>query len=130
MISTSAAPVCGVSGAQKVAAQMAAVETIRRGYARFVIGGMQSQNNVRAIQTGPTGSYTTGSFNRYGNTTYGNATTTYTGGGVIMTGSNDASLLVTMMNPGDPGFTNGVDAKSTLGEKWQELVEKGISACS
>lgn len=36
-----------------------------------------------------------------------------------MTGSNDASLLMTMMIPGEPGYANGVDAQATLGETWQ-----------
>ena len=129
MISTSAAPVCHVSGAQAVAAKMAAVETIRHGFERFVIGGARSANNVRAFQMGPTGSHTTGTFNSFDNTTYGSATTTYTGGGVILTGSNDASLLVTMFNRGEPGYSNAIDARSVLGPEWQEFVEKGVNTC-
>jgi hypothetical protein len=54
MLTTSAAPICGATGSEEVAQQMAAVETLRRGYERCLIGGVGSQNNVRVVQTGPT----------------------------------------------------------------------------
>lgn len=130
MITTSAAPACGISGAQQVAAKMAAVETLRRGFERFTVAGASAQNNVRVTQTSPTGSYTSGSFNSYGNTVYGSANTTYYGGGPVYSGSNDASLLVVMYRKGDRGFTRAVDAKATLGEEWETLVEKGVPTCS
>lgn len=129
LLSTSAAPVCGASGAQGVAARMAAVETLRRGFERFIIVGAGSQNNVGVMQTRPTSAYTTGSFNTYGNTTYGNQTTTFYGGGPVVYGTHDASLAVVMLNKGDRDYQNGVDAKQTLGPKWSELVEKGIKTC-
>ncbi|MBL4927395.1 hypothetical protein [Fuscibacter oryzae] len=130
LLTTSAAPACGVQGAQKVAAKMAAVETLRRGYDRFIIGGASAQNNVSTVRTPYTGAYTTGTFNTYGNTTYGYANTTYTGGQVIFTGSNDAQLAVLMLKKGEPGFANGVDARDVLGPKWKDLVEKGVRTCS
>ncbi|QYK43168.1 MAG: hypothetical protein KF887_08750 [Paracoccaceae bacterium] len=129
IINTSAAPVCGSSGAQGVAARMAAVETIRRGFERFVIVGAQSANNVGVIQRSPTYATTTGTLQNYGNTTYGNATTTFGGGGPMIYGSHDAALGVVMLNRADPGYSNGVDAKGVLGPKWQEMVEKGITTC-
>ncbi|WP_319825925.1 hypothetical protein [Thalassovita sp.] len=130
MISTSAAPACGMSGAQRVAAQMAAVETLRRGFERFTIVGMGAQNNVRMATLPPTMATTTGTLNTYGNTTYGNATTTFSGGGPIVFGSNDANLVVVMYRKGESGYRNAVDARSTLGEDWHEKVEKGINTCS
>lgn len=130
MISTSAAPACGVAGAQRVAAQMAAVETIRRGFERFTIAGASAQNNVRVSQAAPTGAYTTGTFNTFGGTSYGSATTMYTGGGTRISGSNDASLLVLMYQKNDPGFGNAVDARATLGPDWQKKVNDGIKTCS
>src|SRR6185312_3798269 len=45
-ITASAAPACGTAGAQQVAFKQAAVETIRRGYDRFVIVGGQASSNV------------------------------------------------------------------------------------
>lgn len=130
MITTSAAPACGISGAQKVAAQMAAVETLRRDFERFTIAGMASQNNVRVTSMAPTSAYTTGNFNTFGNMTTGTARTTYMGGGPLITGTNDANLVVVMYRKGDAGFNNAVDAKSTLGADWAKMVEKGVSTCS
>lgn len=130
IISTSAAPACGVAGAQKVAAKMAAVETLRRGFERFIVGGAQSQNNVRVVNTAPTGAFTTGSVNTFGNTSTGAFNTTFTGGGPVFYGSNDASLLITMFNRGERGFNDAVDARSTLGPDWEEIVQKGVTTCS
>jgi hypothetical protein len=47
MVQTSAAPVCGGGGALQVAQRVAAIETIRAGYDRYIITGGQSQNNFR-----------------------------------------------------------------------------------
>ena len=98
LLSTSAAPACGVSGAQKVASKMAAVETLRRGYSAFIVGGASAQNNVTTYTTPVTGAYTTGTFNSYGNTTYGYMNTTFNGGQTIFAGTNDAQLSVMMLN--------------------------------
>ena len=68
-ISTSAARVCGSQGAQKVAFQRAAVETIRRGYDRFVIVGGEAQSNIHVVGYTPTQAYTTGTATASG---YGN----------------------------------------------------------
>lgn len=130
IISTSAAPACGRTGAARVASQMAAVETLRRGFERYVVLGAQSQNNVRAITTGPTSATTTGTFNTFGNTTTGNSTTTFGGSQTIFTGSNDADLRVLMLNRGERGFQQGIDARQTLGPDWQKLVADGINSCS
>lgn len=130
MITTSAAPACGASGAQKVAAQMAAVETLRRGFERFTIAGMSAQNNVRMVNRAPTAAYTSGTLNTFGNTTTGRATTTFSGGGPLIMGTNDANLIVVMYRKGDDGFNNAVDAKGTLGADWEKVVEKGVSTCS
>lgn len=129
IISTSAAPACGRSGSLKVANALAAVETIRRGYERFVIQGMNSQNNVRVAQMPVRGATTNYNFNRYGSTTTGTAQTSFYGGGPIVLGSNDADIAVLMMNPGDAGFSNAIDAKQALGPDWQKLVENGIKTC-
>lgn len=129
MLNTSAAPICGNTGAAEVASRMAAVETLRQGYDRYVIQGAQSQNNVRVINRPPTAAYTTGTFTGYGNTVYGTAQTNYYGGGPMVTGTRDNQLVVLMLRPGDAGYNNALDARSVLGPDWQELVEKGIRSC-
>lgn len=130
LISTSAAPACGRSGASKVASRMAAVETIRRGYPRYIILAGQSQNNVSVINRSPSHSYTSGTATVSGNAIYGNSTTTYVGGGPTFYGSNDADLRVLMLKRGDQGYAEGLDAKEVLGSKWAELVERGINTCT
>lgn len=136
LISTAAAPACGRTGAAKVALKMAAIETLRRGYTRFVITGAGSQSNVSAIATGPTyaNTNTTGTFNRgfggFGRTTYsGQSRTTYGGQGFTVFGTNDADLNVLMLKKGERYFSDGVDAKITLGVDWAELVENGVNTC-
>ena len=130
ILSTSAAPVCGATGSQRVASKMAAVETLKRGYDRYMIAGMQAQNNVSVATTPVTGAYTTGTVNTVGNTSYGTFNTTYTGGNPIVTGSRDTQLGVVMFKPGDAGYSNALDAKAQLGENWQELVKTGINNCN
>lgn len=129
IINTSAAPACGSSGAARVASQMAAVETLRNGFERFIIQNAGQQNNVQVINRPPTGAFTNSTFNSYGNRTYGQSTTTFTGGGPMVMGNHDSSLLVLMLNRGDQGFENGVDAKQALGEDWEKLVENGVRTC-
>lgn len=109
---------------------MAAVETLCRGYQRFVVVGTSGADNTGVIRTAPTRAMTNSTYQGYGNTVYGNFQTTYHGGNTIAYGSHDAAIGVVMMNPGEPGFTNGVDGRETLGADWQKLVTSGIKTCS
>ena len=129
MLTTSAAPICGTTGSQQVAQTMAAVETLRRGYARYIILGAGSQNNVSVIQTGPTYANTYGSATVVGNTAYGSATTYYGGQQTMFVGTHDTAMRVVMLNPGDRGFDQGVDAKLVLGPEWQEKMNDGVNTC-
>lgn len=148
-ITSTAALACGKSGAQKVAFQRAAAETIRRGYDRFVIVGGEAQSDIRVVGYTPTTAnttasataYTTGSatataygrnVNIYGNSTtnaYGNARTTISGGQPIYGGSHGQGLLVKMFRDGDPAGANALDARQTLGPDWQEAVNKNKWTC-
>ncbi len=133
-ITTSAAPVCGSTGAQNVAFRRAAVETINRGYDRFVILGGEAQNNVGVVGYTPVQAYTTGSATAtgYGNTAFahGQSTTTYSGGQPIIAGSHDQGLIVKMFKDGDPAGKNALSAREQLGPKWQEAVkESATTAC-
>ena len=129
ILNTSAAPVCGSAGSAQVASRMAAVETLRRGFDRYVIQGAQSQNNVQTYYAPPTGSFTNASFTGYGNTVYGSGTTTYYGGGPMVMGTHDTGLAVLMLRSGEPGYNNALDARAVLGPEWQELLERGIRTC-
>lgn len=128
LIATRAAPACGEAGALRVASQMAAVTTIRSGYERFLVIGANADSNVRVTQVPGATSYTTGTVTEYGNTargTYQTQTPTQT----IVSGRNSADMRVLMLNPGEPGYERGLDARATLGPDWEEIVHDGVSAC-
>lgn len=129
VISTSAAPACGTSGARRVVNRMAAVETIRQGFDRFIVLDGRTESNVSSVYMPPTSAFTSGQATTYGNTTYGSATTTYSGGGVMYVGSNDSSLNVVMLRATDPGYDNAIDARQALGPDWERLVKEGIRTC-
>lgn len=125
LIDVGAAPVCGPSGAAKVAAKKAAIETIKAGYDRYIIGGAASQSDVRTVtmpgQTNVTGQvYRDGTFR---------ANTYYTPGPTFTVGSHNRQLSILMLKPGDPGFENGVDARQELGPDWAEVVRNGVINC-
>ncbi len=132
-ISSRAAPVCGGAGAEKVAFQRAAVETIRRGYDRFVIVGGQAQTETRVLGYTPTTAYTTGqaTATRFGNTAtaYGSSTTTVTGGVPITANAHGQDLIVKMLKAGDPAGANALDARQQLGPAWQDAVNKNTWTC-
>ncbi|MEL6914259.1 MAG: hypothetical protein AAFP13_07135 [Pseudomonadota bacterium] len=130
LLSTSGAPACGTSGTARVAAKMAAVETLRRGYPRFLILGANSESNVGVFTTGPSSATTTSAFNRYGNSVYGSSTTTFGGNTPIFYGTNDAQLNVLMVKPGERGFSNAIDAQQELGPDWETIVAEGINTCT
>jgi phage tail sheath gpL-like len=129
MISTSAAPVCHTSGAVSVANQSAAIATIQQGFSRFIILGYGAEDNTRLVSTGPTYATTNGTFNQFGSTVYGSATTTYGGQTTFVAGRNDAQLRIVMLNPGDNGYDQGLDAKQALGPDWEKKVKDGVPTC-
>lgn len=126
VISTEAAPICGGAGAAKVAQKMAAIETLRAGYDRYVIVGADRENNTRVVQT--PGSYqTTGSFSGYGRFS---ANTYYQPGMTFVAGNHSQQLAVMMLKPEDREWSSGIDARSVLGPKWESLVKTGVATCA
>jgi hypothetical protein len=116
-----------------VAVKQAAVETIRRGYDRFLIVGGQYQNDVRVVGHTPVIAHTTGQATAtgFGNfaTAQGSATTTYSGGQPIVGGSHNQGLVVKMFRDGDPAGSNAVSARSTLGPEWKSISERTTLTC-
>ena len=129
LMTTAAAPICGSTGSQRVAQEMAAVETLRRGYSRYIILGAGSQNNVSVVQTGTTYAQTYGSATVTGNTVNGSSTTYYGGQQTFFTGSHDTAIRLVMLKSGDRGYDQGVDAKMVLGADWEKKVQDGINTC-
>lgn len=128
VVSTSAAPVCGTDGALRVANQMAAVATLRQGYERFFLSEVGTDSNVQVYQVPGSTSYTTGTVNIVGNSAYGSFQT-YTPPTTVVSGRNYAQMQVYMVNRGDPGYQNALDARRVLGPDWQEKVADGIQTC-
>jgi len=130
-ISTSAAPACGSTGAQDVAFRRAAIETINRGYDKFIVLGGDAQNNVGVVGYTPVQAHTTGSATAtgYGNVAYasGQSTTTYSGGQPIIAGTHDQGLVIKMFREGDPAGANALGAREQLGPKWAEVVKESVS---
>ena len=124
IIQTGAAPVCGGTGALHVANQLAAIETIKAGFDRYIITGGQAQNNVVVSQA--PGSYNTRA--TYGGGYY-QGTTTYQPGPTIIAGSHDQGLAVVMFREGEPGAEQALSARDALGQDWQEKVKNGIHTC-
>jgi|SRR5450756_25207 len=124
IIQAGAAPICGRLGAARVAQEMAAIETIRAGYDRYLLTGGQAQNNVTVTQL--PGSYNTTGV--YGRGNY-QATTTYQPGGTIVAGSHDQDLTVVMFRDGEPGAEQAIPAREALGPEWPEKVKNGIRSC-
>ncbi len=104
-VATVAAPACGPSGARKVANQAAAIEVIKRGGDRFVFIADQSGSHI----TGMT-------YNAYGNGF----------GGFQTYNAADQAMVVQMLKPGQPGFSDALSARQLLGPAWREIVEKGV----
>lgn len=132
-ITSSAAPVCGMTGAQNVASQRAAVETLRRGYDKYIIVGGQYNNNVGVVGYTPVVANTTGTATAYGNrnyaTAYGQSTTTFSGGQPIIAGAHNQGLVVKMFKADDQAATGALDARSELGPDWQDKVANNSLTC-
>lgn len=112
-IDVSAAPVCGKSGARRLAYKKAAVETINRGYDKFIIADASSYSQSRVIGTTPL--YVSGNY--------------IYGGQPIRGGSHNAGLIVQMYRNGQAGSGNALDARQQLGPNWQTIVNERTVTC-
>jgi hypothetical protein len=113
-ITARAAPICGAVGAEKIAIRQAAVETIRRGYDRFIVLNAQAGG------------------------TYAGSTPVIVqnlGGGVAMASGGapmiapNQGLVVKMFKEGDPAAANALSARDSLGPDWQEQAKKNTINC-
>lgn len=112
-VTVSAAPACGITGAQRVAYEDAAIQTLRRGFNRFIIVESGEQDSLAGVINGPVSASTYGS------------TTTVSGGFSTLIRHHHQQMIVKMFHAGDPMAGRAVSAKSVLGPKWQEKVENG-----
>lgn len=108
------APICGASGAERVAVRQAAAEVIRRGGDRFVIAGAQGTANV--IGHTPVVVQGTG----------GGGAMVYGGAPMVAHGQG---LLVRMFRDGDPAGANALSAREQLGPNWPAIVKNQQLTC-
>lgn len=132
-ISTSAAPICGAQGAQQASLKQAAIETINRGFDRFIIVGADAQNNVRVVgyTQGSATTFGSATATSYGNTAYasGHSTTYYNPGMPIIAGSHDQGITVQMFKARDPAGKSALSARDILGPDWAETIKAGTTHC-
>ncbi len=126
IVTARAAPACGGAGAERVAVQQAAVETIKAGFDKYIIYDAAAQNTVTATQM-------PGTYNTMG-TVYGgtfSATTTYRPGPIIYSGNHSQAFAIKMFKADDPAGANAVDARTTLGPEWPSLIKRGsLTTCT
>ncbi|MGL3210746.1 hypothetical protein [Bradyrhizobium sp. BR 1433] len=113
-ITARAAPICGAAGAEKIAVRQAAIETIRRGYDRFIV--MNAQAGASYAGSTP-------------------VVVQNLGGGVAMASGGtpmfapNQGLVIKMFKDGDPASANALPARETLGPDWQGQVKKNTINC-
>jgi hypothetical protein len=110
-ITTDAAQSCGRSGAEAVAMRRAAIETIQRGYDKFVVLRHTADNSVAGYAP-----FTASRVGKAGSAII------VTGGGPIY--RNSQGLIVKMYRAADPAAANAIAARNALGPQWQETVKE------
>ena len=120
-----AAPVCGSVGAAKAAQRQAAIETLKAGYDRYIIYDSAEANDVRVAQL--PGTYqTTGTMSGG----FINATTIYNPGPTIVSGGHRQNFAIKMFKDGQPGASQAISARQTLGPDWQTAMKSGsVGTC-
>src|SRR5690606_3689699 len=113
IVRTTAAPVCGGTGAARVAQKQAAIETIKAGFDRYIILDAASANNVQVVQ-GPGTYHHSGTMNRG----FYSGTTTYQPGMPMVYGRHEQAFAVRMFRDGEPGAHHALSAREALGPKW------------
>ena len=129
LISTSVEPECGGQSADKLAFDRAAVETIRRGFDRFVIVGAQSSSDIYQVGNMPVYADTSVTGQRVGQSVFLNGQTRISGGQPIYGGSHNRQLEVVMFRAGDPQGANALDARAELGVDWPKKIKQDKNIC-
>ena len=111
-----AAPACGATGAQRVAVETAAVETVKRGFDRFVVTAINGKSLAAGVWMSPSAT-----------TAINKRTTVSSGGWASISQRHQNTVQIRMTKHGDPGAERATDARAHLGPKWREKVADGSS---
>ncbi|MSP47780.1 MAG: hypothetical protein EXQ95_00480 [Alphaproteobacteria bacterium] len=129
-VSTRVAPICAASSAQPIVLRRAAVETINRGYDRFMILASNMQAEFAGFLPGSATTTGSGSIVASGNmaTLQGSSYTTYSPP-TPMT-AHTQTVVVKMFKDGDPAGSNAISARASLGPDWQKILkESSTTTC-
>jgi hypothetical protein len=110
-VTTDAAQSCGRGGAEAVAKRRAAIETINRGYDKFVVLHAKADTSFAG--------YTPTTVTRTGKD----------GKAIIVTAGypiyrNSHDLVAKMYREGDPAGAGAIRARDLLGPKWRDTVKE------
>lgn len=94
-VSTTAAPICGKSGAAKVASKLAAIEVIKRGGDRFLLATSENSKSFGGFALG------------------------------VPISKNTRGVVVKMLEPTDADYDDGLSAREVLGDNWERQVKRG-----
>lgn len=130
VLRTSSAAGCGPAAAARVERELAAVETLRRGYDRFVIRGASTADSTKATVLNRADADAYASADVYRNSANGNTVAYFGNQKVLLSGAHEAALYVHMLAPRDPGYKSAIRAKKVLGENWKQIVKTGIQSCN
>lgn len=92
---------CGARGAERVAFQQAAAETLRRGYDGFVITSSERQARLDSASS---------------------LLWTAASGGISYNHTFSQDMKVQMFKDGEPGSEKAISARETLGPHWQAAL--------
>lgn len=132
-ITANAAPACGRNGAQRIAVQQAAVETINRGFDGFVVLGGQDQSYQVLLGRTPVTTNATGSAIVYGGANsaavLGQSRSVTTGGVPLVGVRSGQALIVRMFKESDPEYQYAIPARATLGPDWEKIAAQRTFTC-
>ena len=111
-ITAQADSTCGARGAEQVALHQASVETIKRGFDRFLIVDSKATSVTQQVgQTPIRALFTPHIVSVYG-------------GQPIVDETHNQVFTVKMFHEGDPAGNKALWARELLGKNWKELVAK------
>lgn len=132
-ITTEGMYACGMDGVQRLAVTRAAVETIKRGFDKFlIVDGAYSKEQTLAGYT-PIEARTK---SKSEGTIYGDSvsirtssTTRVTGGEPLHMITHNQALTVKMFKDDDPLGSNAISARNELGPKWSDIASHPSDNC-
>ncbi len=127
-ISTRSAPICGLADTGRIAMRRAAVETLNRGFDKYIVLDVNSGRELAGFMGGSSQTSATATAMPYSNTVNAEATTTYSPPQPLF--AHRDTVMVRMFHDSDADGGNAIPARGILGPDWEKIVaKKGGSTC-